>query len=248
MLVLWPSRGLAQENTVPPEGAVNPRPVIALDPGHGGYESGAVHRANGRVDLLEKEVNLHLALLVEQLLLDHGYDVVLTRREDTQVNVPARDRNGDGRIDNDDDLQARVDTANEAGAALLFSIHNNGSTDPRVRGTSTWYADAHPQGAEGHVLAALLQQSLIDRLHEAGYVDAVDAGFHDDSRLGKPFGHLFLVGPQTPRVARVSEMPGVVGESLYMTNDREASMLQDDNTLGAIAQAYADAAIAFLGG
>lgn len=226
-----------------------PRPVVALDPGHGGYESGAVHRgANGRIDLLEKDVNLQLALLVEQQLLDQGYGVVLTRREDSPVNVPRSDRNGDGIIDNDDDLQARVDIANDAGAALLFSIHNNGSTDPRVRGTSTWYAEAHPRGAESRVLAALLQQALIGHLREAGYGDAVDAGFHDDPPLRKPFGHLFLVGPQTPRVARVSLMPGVVGESLYVTSDREASLLQDESTLQAIAGAYADAAIAFLGG
>lgn len=227
----------------------SPTPVVAIDPGHGGRESGAVHRgANGTIDLLEKDANLRIALQVERILLEHGYQAVLTRGNDSEVNVPRTDRNGDGVIDNDDDLQARVDIANDAGAVLLFSIHNNGSTDARVRGTSTWYAEAHPRGAESHALGALLQGFLLARLREAGYEDAVNGGFHDDPPLRKPYGHLFLVGPQTPRVARPSLMPGVVGESLYVTSDREARLLQDETVIEAIAQAYADAAYAFLEG
>ena len=95
-------------------------------------------------------------------------------------------------------------------------------------------------------MAALLDEALIARLREASYADRVNGGFHDDSRLGKPFGHLFLVGPQTPRVARVSAMPGVVGESLFVSNDRESALLPDPDILDAIAQAYFDAAVAFL--
>lgn len=222
-------------------------PVIAIDPGHGGREPGAVHRnAAGRVDLVEKDVNLSIALRLQTLLEEAGYSTVLTRSEDAEVNAPRLDRNGDGRIDTDDDLQARVDVANEAGAVLLFSIHNNGSVDPRMRGTSTYYSIAHPRGAEANRLAALLQEALLFQLHAAGYDQPVNLGFHDDARLGKPYGHLFLVGPQTPRVARVSEMPGVVGESLFMTSDREAALLQDPAILDAIAQAYFDAAASFL--
>lgn len=224
-------------------------PVIAIDPGHGGREPGAVHRGvSGHVDLMEKEANLAIALRLESMLLERGYGVVLTRREDTEVNVPRTDRNGDGRIDTDDDLQARVDIANGAGAALLFSIHNNGSTSSGVRGTSTWYCVDHPRGEESRLLAAMLQGALVTQLRSAGYADMVDAGFHDDAPLRKPYGHLFLVGPPTPRVARASKMPGVVGESLYVTSDREAALLQNESFVDAIALAYVEAATSFLGG
>ncbi len=219
-----------------PEGA---RRVIAVDPGHGGHESGSVYRnGGGPVELMEKHVNLAIAKLLADELSNAGFEPVLTRTTDSQVNVPATDRNGDGRIDNDDDLQARVDIANEAGASLLLSIHNNGSTNPRTRGTSTWYAEAHPQGARSRVLAQLVQAELLAGLREAGYADPIDQGANDDTPLQKPYGHLFLVGPQTPRVARVSQMPGIVGESLYVTSDVESRLLASEHIQRAIAAAY----------
>jgi N-acetylmuramoyl-L-alanine amidase len=212
--------------------------VIAIDPGHGGYESGAVYRSGGVVQLMEKNVNLEIARFLADELRDAGYEPVLTRTTDAQVNVPATDRNGDGRVDNDDDLQARVDVANEAGASLLISIHNNGSTNPRTRGTSTWFADAHPQGARGRAFGQLVQAELLAGLREDGYADPIDQGANDDTPLQKPYGHLFLVGPQTPRVARVSAMPGVVGESLYITSDVESQLLASESVQRAIAAAY----------
>lgn len=83
----------------------------------------------------------------------------------------------------------------------------------------------------------------------AGYADVPNRGVQDDTRLRLPatsFGHLFLIGPQTPRVARVSRMPGVEGYALFVTNDREAAMLKDDAFIDAIAEAYLDAAVSFL--
>lgn len=255
LLVLqsWPASG---QNGPPADPFVDPPtvsqsaplPRIAIDPGHGGPEPGAVHRgASGRVDLVEKEVNLQIGLRLEALLAARGFGTVMTRWTDADVNLPRRDRNGDGRVDPDDDLQARVDVANDAGAALLFSIHNNGATDPRFRGTYTYYCSAHPLGEESRTLAAVLQAALLTNLRGAGYADVVNGGFRDDGDLGKPYGHLFLVGPITPRVARLSQMPGVVGESLFVTSDRESALLKDDAVIDAIAQSYFEAALSFLG-
>jgi len=213
--------------------------VIALDPGHGGHDSGAVHLgADGRPDLLEKDVNLVIAMFLAEELRAAGYEPVLTRTTDSPVNDPPRDLNGDGRIDDDDDLQARVDIANDAHARLLLSIHNNGDSSPRTRGTSTWYAAAHPLGDRSHMLAQLVQTELLAALHDAGYADAIDQGANDDPPLQKPYGHLFLVGPKTPRVARVSEMPGVVGESLYVTSDIESQLLRSESIQRAITAGY----------
>ncbi len=238
IFVVWPGLPTARAaiSSSQPQAA---RRVIAIDPGHGGAESGAVYRSGGGpIELMEKHVNLEIALLLADELREAGFEPVLTRTTDSQVNVPPTDRNGDGRVDNDDDLQARVDIANEAGASLLLSIHNNGSANPRTRGTSTWYAEAHPQGARSRVLAQLVQAELLAGLREAGYENPVDQGANDDTPLQKPYGHLFLVGPQTPRVARVSQMPGIVGESLYVTSDVESQLLASESIQRAIAAAY----------
>jgi N-acetylmuramoyl-L-alanine amidase len=231
--------------TARPSGQTSP--VIAIDPGHGGREPGAVYRgAGGRAEVLEKEVNLWISLFLADALREMGYTPMLTRSTDTEVNVPRTDRNGDGRIDNDDDLQARVDVANDHGASLLISVHNNGATSSRVRGTSTWYSSAHPRGAESRAFAQVVQAELLAGLRAAGYPDVVDQGANDDPPLRKPYGHLFLVGPQTPRVARVSEMPGVVGESLFVSSDVESRLLAQEEIQRAIANSYARAVHRYL--
>ena len=213
--------------------------VIAVDPGHGGTETGAVHTVRGRkADLIEKNVNLAIALYLADDLRAAGYTPVLTRTEDTGVNLPPRDLNGDGVIDNDDDLQARVDIANNAGADLLLSIHNNGA-GPARRGTTTYYSQAHPLGAQGKALAGFIQHQFIAGLRGAGYDDVIDEGISDDTPLGKPFGHLFVIGPKTPRVARAAKMPGALGETLFLTNDTEAALLATKAIQQVIALAYA---------
>jgi len=82
------------------------RPYIAvIDPGHGGADPGAV--AN---DVLEKDVNLEVALRLRKYVVqgDYLYYPLLTRGEDYYVS-----------------LQKRCDIANEAKASLFVSLHCN---------------------------------------------------------------------------------------------------------------------------
>ncbi|MBI4493516.1 MAG: N-acetylmuramoyl-L-alanine amidase [Chloroflexi bacterium] len=220
-------------------------PLIAIDPGHGGRYIGAVLRGPGGVALLEKEVNLDVALRLAELLEQAGLQAVLTRDHDAEVAAVGEDVNEDGRVSEDDDLQARVDVANQAGAALCFSIHHNGAESSAVRGTATFYCQHHPRGAEAQELAQRLQVQFLEALDQLGYAPR-DLGARDDAGLNKPYGHLFLAGPKTPRVARPSGMPTVVGEPLFVTNPTEGALLQQDDTRQALAEAYCRAALLFL--
>ena len=112
--------------------------VVALDPGHGGYDGGARALESG---LWEKEITLQMALSIEQALLDHGAQVVLTRRQD----VCLADGDTATRARKRQDLQRRVDLAGEAGAQVFYQ-----------RGAE-----------EGKVLAETLQAAIIDSLHPA---------------------------------------------------------------------------------
>jgi len=91
---------------VPPSPRTQPR-VIVLDAGHGGVDPGAV----GFV--VEKEVNLDLALRMQRLLQNQGIEVILTRNSDSHL---SRDKVTD--------LGLRADMANSK-RTLFVSIHVN---------------------------------------------------------------------------------------------------------------------------
>ena len=116
--------------------ALSSAPIrVAVDAGHGGSDSGAV--GNG---LLEKDINLDVALRLADLLDDDSadtngggdWDVLLTRASDAFVS-----------------LQQRVTLANSFGAASFVSIHSNSFSAPGANGTETY------AWAEGTTAAAL---------------------------------------------------------------------------------------------
>ena len=96
--------------------------TIAVDAGHGGDNNGAV----GATGVLEKDLNLTMALHLDSLLRSKGANVVMTRTSDTAVSM----------LD-------RWDAVVNSGARMLVSIHCNATgeaSDPEAtRGTSTYY-------------------------------------------------------------------------------------------------------------
>ena len=153
---------LAARQTVPagadiPAGQELVGLVVALDPGHGGYDGGARALESG---LWEKEITLQMALSIEQALLDHGAEVVLTRRQD----VCLADGDTATRARKRQDLQRRMDLAGEAGAQVFLSIHMNEYRSRREQGPQVFYQ----RGASaGKALAETLQAAIIDSLHPA---------------------------------------------------------------------------------
>ena len=222
------------------------RPTVGLIAGHGGPDSGAVHRdAGGKVDLVEKDLTLAAALRVRELLEARGFGVVLDRERDTAVNARGADLNGDGTVDDADEIQARLDLLNEAGVDLYVSIHFNGFDSPAVRGTATYYCPDRPFASQSRRLAGLAHEAMVARLRAAG-AQVEDKGVQDDAVLGKPSGHLMTLGPNTSSIARPGKAPGVVVEPLFLTNEYEAGLLKQKSTLEALAQALAQAVEAYL--
>ncbi|MFS8888997.1 N-acetylmuramoyl-L-alanine amidase [Synechococcus sp. R55.1] len=111
------------------------RTVIAIDPGHGGRDPGAI----GVDGIQEKDIVLSISHQVRRLLQERGYGVVMTRTDDREVL-----------------LQPRVDMAVQANAALLVSIHANALDRSGIHGIETYYL--RPDSAE---LAAILHRSLV---------------------------------------------------------------------------------------
>ncbi|MGB3309587.1 MAG: N-acetylmuramoyl-L-alanine amidase [Nodosilinea sp.] len=113
------------------------RVVVAIDPGHGGRDPGAV----GIGGLQEKQVIFPISQRVAALLEAQGVVVVMTRQQDTTL-----------------DLQVRADIANRSQANLFVSIHANAISlsRPDVNGIETYHASA-----SGRRLAATLQASML---------------------------------------------------------------------------------------
>ncbi|MDQ7823507.1 MAG: N-acetylmuramoyl-L-alanine amidase [Candidatus Eremiobacteraeota bacterium] len=128
-----------------------PRPgkkIICIDPGHGGYDSGAV---NASLGLCEKTVTLDIAKRLSALLAERGWNVVLTRSTDRDVSYY-------GSTDLEE-LSARVKVAKEMKADIFISIHCDASSNTAVRGISThWYKE------HDNPLAAALHQRMLEEL------------------------------------------------------------------------------------
>lgn len=116
---------------------------ICLDPGHGGYDSGAV----GPAGTYEKNVVLPIALKTGKILKDTGIEVVYTRTSDS-VSWPSIVVQ---------DLQTRCDIANNANVDYFVSIHAN-SAGASANGTETYYS---PGSVMGQKLAESIQKEII---------------------------------------------------------------------------------------
>jgi N-acetylmuramoyl-L-alanine amidase len=110
--------------------------VVALDPGHGGSDTGARSRDGQTV---EKFVTLEVAQRLRRLLADAGARVVPTRTQDARPMAPgARDAPADER----QDLEARVQIGNAAGADLFVSLHADALADPERGGALVFWGPA----------------------------------------------------------------------------------------------------------
>ena len=98
------------------------RPLIVIDPGHGGRDPGAVSSSG----LREKDVTLEIARLIRDELVASGrYRVALTRTRDEFI-----------------ELEARVERARSLGADLFISLHADAGPNSSVRGASVYTLSA----------------------------------------------------------------------------------------------------------
>lgn len=120
--------------------------VIYIDPGHGGVDAGANYK-----DILEKDINLEISLLLGTALEQKGAIVYLTRVDDYDLAVPhayLRKRS---------DLSQRVKLINNSNCHLYLSIHLNASQSPNWKGTQVFYHNVNDKNKE---IAEIFQASF----------------------------------------------------------------------------------------
>ena len=218
--------GVAAAALVPPAHAAGI--TIAIDPGHGGSDPGAV--ANG---LREKDLTLAVSLaLKEELESYDGVRVVMTRTTDTR---PSENTSAD--------LSSRVDMAAAADADALVSIHFN-SGSPIAKGAEVWYPNSSSYNYGTHTQGRTLSNAIQKQLTSLGLADrgikTRDNPYYDypDGSTGDYYAII--------RQAREENMTGIIVEHAFVTSASDAALLHDANfvrSLGiadatGIAQAY----------
>ena len=206
---------------------------IAIDPGHGGYDTGTI----GPHGLLEKNLCLDVALRLGQLIEQDipGAEVVYTRKDDRYVR-----------------LEDRATIANRAGADLFISIHANSSDSREARGVETYSLSlAAPQ--ESTELAArenaLAQSSLHDLpeliksiTHHEMIAESRQLAVDIQGALSQ---RLQLVSPratnrgvkQAPFIVLTgAKMPAVLSEISFASNASDENLLLESDQRQRIAE------------
>lgn len=176
----------------------NPR-LIVIDPGHGGSDRGTIHGGVSEADL-----TLDMAKRLRDLLVARGWEVKLTHDTDVDVYAP-----GDSAHQ---ELQARVDVANRAGARLFVSIHVNAFINSGPYGTTTYISKS-----DDVAFAQIVDHHL-----------AAD-GTKDD---GIVKSHLY--------VTLHTRMPAVLVETAFLSNPSDYALLTSAAWRQKVAQEIAD--------
>ncbi len=222
-------------------------PLVVLDPGHGGIDSGAV----GKGGLREKEVTLDFALeLAKELRAGGKLEPLLTREDDTFLS-----------------LSDRVDVARENQAALFVSIHADTVRQDYVRGATVYTLS---DDASDELAAALAErENRSDILAGLAIEDQpddvadilVDLARRETRNLSVRFAKS-LVGDMEDsftlnsnpwrraafKVLKAPEVPSVLLELGYLSNEEDEAMFRSEEWPEAQAKAIARAVEAFLAG
>ena len=217
---------------------------IVIDAGHGGHDSGTL----GVDGIEEKDVVLDVALRLGKLLHDRlGSEIIYTRSDDTFI-----------------PLETRTAIANKAQADLFLSIHANSSPDASARGVETYYLNftSSPDALETaarenavsdqsiHQLSDLVKKiALKDKIEESrefagdveqslyGGLQKGNAGLKDRGVKKAPF--VVLIG---------ANMPSILAEISFVTNEKDARQLQEPEYRERVAESLYKGVAKYAGG
>jgi N-acetylmuramoyl-L-alanine amidase len=242
------ARSSANSAASAPSTPAPPQPVIVLDPGHGGIDSGA--RGLGGVE--EKALVFGFcAELKRQLDATKRYVVMMTRQGDEYV-----------------DLDDRVALARKVNASLFVSIHADAlNEDPSVSGSTVYTVADRASDTEAARIAAR-ENAAAMRPRTASRPDNPDVAnilFDLKRRETRTFAHIFSRGlvdslkvatrlnhnPERSAgfvVLKAPEFPSVLVELGYLSNAQDVQSLSSPEWRAKTAAAMVREINAFFGG
>lgn len=170
------------------------RCCIIIDAGHGGVDGGATSCTG----VLESQLNLEIALRLDDLFHLLGYNTEMIRRTDISVYTQG-ETIAAKKIS---DLKERVRIVNSVENAILISIHQNYFSDSRYSGAQVFYTEM--DGSE--LLAKEMQHSLVSCLNRGS------------NRQAKKITGVYLM--------EHIQCTGVLIECGFLSNPEEEAMLR----------------------
>lgn len=172
--------------------------TIIVDAGHGGEDGGAVS-GNG---VSEAEINLKIALKLQQLLEQSGSNVVLTRSDNNAIyDIDKKTL----REKKNSDIRNRVKIGNNSSADIFVSIHLNKIPENQYYGWQTFFKDGNEDGKR---LATCIQSNLNETIQK------------ENKRVPLKISNVYII--------KHVEIPTVIVECGFLSNPQEEKLLQQE--------------------
>lgn len=172
--------------------------TIIVDAGHGGEDGGAVSD-NG---VSEAEINLKIALKLQQLLEQSGSNVVLTRSDNNAIyDIDKKTL----REKKNSDIRNRVRIGNNSSADIFVSIHLNKIPENQYYGWQTFFKDGNEDGKR---LANCIQNNLNETIQK------------ENKRTPLKINNVYII--------KHVEIPTVIVECGFLSNPEEERQLQQE--------------------
>lgn len=191
--------------------------TVIVDAGHGGEDGGAI----GINGVNEKEINLAIALELQQLLEQNQFEVIMIRDGDYAVgdnslgSVAERKRS---------DTMKRAETILASGECIVISIHQNHFSQSKYYGAQVFYS---PNREESSLLAECIRSSIVSQTQP-----------ENTRELKEAESNLYLMNHAT--------VPSVLVECGFLSNAEEAEKLCDPKYQDRIASAIYDGLILYI--
>jgi len=179
--------------------------IVCINPARGGTDDGSI----GPTGIKEKDVNLDVALRLGKLLEKENVQVVYTRSTDSVT------------WNNDNEIQERINVANNAKADLLVTISCNSGSSEDTSGIETYYLSGNVKSKQ---FAEYIQAELVNK------TVAVNRGIKE-SELNS---------------LKLSNAPGAMATLGFISNKSEESKLKTNEYKDSIASALTNAVVKYM--
>lgn len=173
--------------------------TVVIDAGHGGIDGGT-QSASG---VLEKDINLKIALMLRDILNSFGIKTVMTRETDISIHNEGVEGIRNQKVS---DISNRLDIIESTPDALFVSIHQNYFTQEKYSGAQVFYSGNNP---ESQNLALAVRSSIILN-HQKGNTREI-------KKSGK---EIYLL--------RHTTVPAIMLECGFLSNEHEAKLLETE--------------------